>query len=99
MGYLIDRREAFRTAELVMVLNERRRSARSRVMLRDGSLHTTRTRPATFVNTGRGAVGGVCAVSPQWTRAASSTTSGRARRALGIPRQSRWLALQRSVHA
>lgn len=48
MGYLIDRQQAFRDTELVAIVNVRRRGVRSRLLLRDGSLANTLTRPATL---------------------------------------------------
>jgi len=48
MPYIIDRQQAFRDAELVAIMNVRRRGARSRLLLRDGSLANTLTRPVTL---------------------------------------------------
>ena len=48
MGYMIDRQRALRGAEIVAVLRVRRRGVRSRVLLSDGSLYETLTRPKTF---------------------------------------------------
>ena len=55
MGYLIDRHEAFRETELVAIISLRRRGVRSRLLLRDGSLRHTLTRPGTLVRRLRGA--------------------------------------------
>ena len=46
MSYLIDRAEAFRDQEIVAILAGTPRQARSRVLLRDGSLRYSRSRPA-----------------------------------------------------
>ena len=48
MGYLIDRQEGWRDTEVVALVPLRRRSVRSRVVLRDGSLRETLTRPGTL---------------------------------------------------
>lgn len=48
MGYWVDRRQAFRDSELVAVVAIRQRKVRSRVLLRDGSLYHTLTRPRTL---------------------------------------------------
>ena len=49
MPYLIDRARALPTRELVAVLAMRRRRVRSRLVLRDNSLHETLTRPKTLM--------------------------------------------------
>jgi len=49
MGYVIDRRAAFHETELVAILSVRRRGVRSRLLLRDGSLYHTLTRPQTLI--------------------------------------------------
>ena len=48
MSYVIDRKQAFLDEELVAVLSVRTPGARSRLLLRDGSLHQTLTRPRTL---------------------------------------------------
>jgi len=48
MSYVIDRKRAFRDEELVAILAVRQRGVRSRVLLRDGSLYQTLTRPRTL---------------------------------------------------
>ena len=48
MGYLLDRQEGWRDTEIVAIVPLRRRSVRSRVVLRDGSLRETLTRPVTL---------------------------------------------------
>ena len=48
MGYWIDRQQAFRDSELVAVVAIRQRKVRSRVLLSDGSLYQTLTRPRTL---------------------------------------------------
>jgi len=50
MSYLLDRRRAFRHTELVVITNIRLRGMRSRLVLRDGSLQQTRTRPKTLTH-------------------------------------------------
>lgn len=49
MPYLLDRRHAISTTEIVAVLGVRQRKVRSRVILRDNSLYHTLTRPKTLV--------------------------------------------------
>jgi hypothetical protein len=48
MAYLIDRQQARRVAEVVMILAVARPRARSCMLLRDGSRHFTLTRPSSF---------------------------------------------------
>lgn len=48
MAYVLDRARAFWDRELVAILAIRRRGVRSRVLLSDGSLAQTLTRPRTF---------------------------------------------------
>lgn len=48
MGYVVDRVGAVRAADVVVVLALRQRGARSRLLLRDGSLRHTPTRPRTL---------------------------------------------------
>ena len=48
MGYLVDRARAFRDTEVVAVVSIRQRGARSRLILRDGSLWQTLTRVRTL---------------------------------------------------
>lgn len=48
MSYVIDRQQAFRDEEIVAILSARQRGVRSRVLLRDGSLYQTLTRPRTL---------------------------------------------------
>ena len=48
MSYVVDRKRAFRDEELVVILSVRQRGVRSRVLLRDGSLYQTLTRPRTL---------------------------------------------------
>ncbi|HAM40495.1 MAG TPA: hypothetical protein DDX89_00150 [Candidatus Omnitrophica bacterium] len=48
MGYLFERQEAIRDADIVAVLGLRRRGAKSRLVLRSGALRDTLTRPATL---------------------------------------------------
>ncbi|MBI3087996.1 MAG: hypothetical protein HYY91_03825 [Candidatus Omnitrophica bacterium] len=50
MGYMIDRQRALRDTEIVAVLRVRRPDGRrgGRVLLSDGSLYETLTRPKTF---------------------------------------------------
>ena len=48
MSYVMDRRQVFHESEVVAVLSVRQRGARSQVLLRDGSLYRTLTRPGTF---------------------------------------------------
>ena len=48
MPYLIDRQQAWRTQEIVVVVSVRQRRVRSRVMFGDNSLHDTLTRPRTL---------------------------------------------------
>ena len=48
MAYVIDRHRALRDVELVAILPVRKRGVRSRLLLRDGSLYHTLTRPVTF---------------------------------------------------
>ncbi len=50
MSYLIDRERAFRVEEVVLLLAVRRRGTRSRLVLSDGSLAATLTRPRTIQN-------------------------------------------------
>ena len=50
MGYTIDRERAIWDGELVAVLAIRQRGSRSRLLLIDGSIHDTRTRPGTLAN-------------------------------------------------
>lgn len=69
MGYLVDRQEAFRDTELVAVLNLRRRGVRSRLLLRDGSLRHTLTRPRTLARRLRG--GYEQLASPFWVKEAT----------------------------
>ena len=54
MSYWIDRTQAFRSEDVVVALNARRREARLRVVLADGSLYDTRTRPQTFARAAAG---------------------------------------------
>ena len=63
MPYLIDRERALRASELVAVLSMRQRRIRSRVVLRDGSLHHTLTRPKTLR---RQAEAGTAALGAAW---------------------------------
>ncbi len=49
MSYVVDRQEAWRDTEIVAVLAFRRRAVRSRVLLRDGALRHTLTRPRTLL--------------------------------------------------
>ena len=49
MAYLIDRQRALRTQAIVAIVKMRSRRARSRVILKDNSLHETLTRSCTFV--------------------------------------------------
>ena len=49
MAYLIDRHRAWRMAELVAIVRERARQGRSRILLRDGSLCISSTRPRTLL--------------------------------------------------
>ena len=48
MSYVMDRRQVFHESEIVAVLSVRQRGVRSQVLLRDGSLYRTLTRPGTF---------------------------------------------------
>ena len=50
MSYYIDRQQAFQTDDIVMIsaAGTGRRRVRSRIVLRDGSLYETLTRPRTF---------------------------------------------------
>ena len=48
MSYCVDRQKAFREIELVAILRAGQREARSRLLLRDGSLQPTQTRPRTL---------------------------------------------------
>jgi len=48
MSYVIDRKQAFRDGELVAILRVRQRGVRSRLLLRDGSVYQTLTRPRTL---------------------------------------------------
>ncbi len=48
MGYVVDRAFALRAEDVVLVLALRQRGARSRLLLRDGSLLHTPTRPRTL---------------------------------------------------
>ena len=48
MPYLIDRGAALLVRQIVAVLNIRHHRVRSRVILRDGSLYQTLTRPRTL---------------------------------------------------
>ena len=57
MSYVIDRKRAFRDEELVAILSVRQRGIRSRVLLRDGSLYQTLTRPRTLRRALEGAHG------------------------------------------
>ena len=49
MSYYIDRQQAFRAEDVVMIsaAGTGRRRVRSRILLRDGSVHDTLTRPRT----------------------------------------------------
>lgn len=49
MPYLVDRTAALLTREIVAVLSIRHHRVRSRVILRDGSLYQTLTRPRTLM--------------------------------------------------
>ena len=53
MPYLIDRQLAWWTGDLVAVVTSARRGERSRVTLRDNSLHRTASRSKTLIETGR----------------------------------------------
>ena len=48
MSYVVDRATAVRDVDIVGVFSVRRRGARSRVLLSDGSLLQTLTRPHAF---------------------------------------------------
>ena len=48
MGYLVDRARAFRDTDIVAAVSIRQRGARSRLILRDGSLWQTLTRVRTL---------------------------------------------------
>ena len=48
MGYVVDRGGALRTGAIVALLAVRARGVRSQVLLRDGSLYRTLTRPRRF---------------------------------------------------
>ena len=47
MGYVVDRAGALRTDDVVVLLSVRQHGTRSRLLLRDGSLFQTPTRPRT----------------------------------------------------
>ena len=49
MAYLIDRQRALRMSEIVVIHSARKARVRSQVILRDGSLYATLTRPRTFL--------------------------------------------------
>ncbi len=49
MGYIIDRQHVMRDSELVSVLSVRDRRVRSHVLLSDGSLVKTLTRPKLLI--------------------------------------------------
>jgi len=49
MPYLLDRKHAFSTADIVAVASVRQRKVRSRVIMRDNSLYHTLTRSKTLV--------------------------------------------------
>ena len=48
MGYVVDRAGAVRAHDVVAVCSVRQRGTRSRLLLRDGSLFQTPTRPRTM---------------------------------------------------
>ncbi len=54
MSYVVDRQEAFLASDVVAILNVRQRRIRSRLLLRDGSLRHTLTRPRTLSRLLRG---------------------------------------------
>jgi hypothetical protein len=53
MAYLIDRQRALRTDDIVAIVAGARRGERSRVTLRDNSLHRTASRSKTLIEAGR----------------------------------------------
>ena len=53
MAYLIDRQRALYGPDIVVIVTGNRRGERSRVTLRDNSLHRTLSRPRTLVRRAR----------------------------------------------
>lgn len=49
MPYLIDRRRAFSTDDLIAIVRSRQHRMHSRVILKDNSLYQTLTRPRMFL--------------------------------------------------
>ena len=52
MPYLIDRHGAIFSDDIVAIIKGQQQGIRSRVILRDGSLYQTRTRPGTLLRLG-----------------------------------------------
>ena len=48
MGYLFERNEAIRDTDVVAIVRLHRRGAKSRLVLRNGAIRDTLTRPATL---------------------------------------------------
>ena len=66
MPYLVERKQAIRLRDLVVVVPLAKRRARSRLILRDNSLHETLTRPGTLRrNLDAAAAGRISGVSTQ----------------------------------
>ncbi len=72
MPYLVDRQRAVRWADVVAVVGTRQRRIRSRLILRDNSLHQTLTRPTTLLRYARAPLEGLQGFFAQGRGARSS---------------------------